>query len=302
MTDRHRVVEELRKMKGLIEKDPEVKAQFDKNGDGNIDGFEWEQVRQLVMQRLEHEEAEAEEARRLAADADVDFAQETVATVGAIAEEIYHNDLSKASAPDPTRLDDCEDFVLRQEGGVGQLFESMVRREYTISTVSGQVLGMLHQAENQMLQELTNRSLFEQPDLHFVMTEPSEGRVAVFKWTEGFTSRRMDIRDGAEGQMGHVTYKPSLLNHIYRVVSTFDQGVLQVKAALYKPFTLDILNHLGEKIGTVHRGWSGLGGFLSGGNAMRIQIKPGFTSSGQRLGLLAAALLEDLRAEGSRKQ
>ena len=67
--DRERLREELGRMRKLIQKDPEVLARFDTDGNGVIDGHEWEQVRQLVIQRLEREEAETAEASRLAAEA-----------------------------------------------------------------------------------------------------------------------------------------------------------------------------------------------------------------------------------------
>ena len=54
----------LREMRELIESDPAVKSRFDTDGNGVIDGFEWDQVRQLVTARLEREAAEAAESMR----------------------------------------------------------------------------------------------------------------------------------------------------------------------------------------------------------------------------------------------
>lgn len=50
--DRERLRQELKRMKELIANDPAVLARFDTDGNGVIDGEEWEAVRQVVIQRL----------------------------------------------------------------------------------------------------------------------------------------------------------------------------------------------------------------------------------------------------------
>jgi len=47
--DPERLREELRRMRVLIEKDPATRTRFDTDGNGVIDGDEWEQVWQLVI-------------------------------------------------------------------------------------------------------------------------------------------------------------------------------------------------------------------------------------------------------------
>lgn len=61
--DPQRLRAELEKMRQLIASDPKILAQFDTDGNGVIDGDEWEAVRNLVVQRLEREHMEAELAR-----------------------------------------------------------------------------------------------------------------------------------------------------------------------------------------------------------------------------------------------
>jgi len=89
----------------------------------------------------------------------------------------------------------------------------------------------------------------------------------------------------------------SLVKRKYHVTALMERGALAVQGKILKPFTMEITNDIGETIGTVVRGWSGLGGFLTGGNRMRIHVRPGSVTPNQRWGLIAAALLEDLGSE-----
>lgn len=68
--DAERLKLELQRMKELIASDPAVLAHFDADGNGVIDGQEWEAVRQVVIRRLEREAAEAELARQMLQELD----------------------------------------------------------------------------------------------------------------------------------------------------------------------------------------------------------------------------------------
>ena len=57
----------------------------------------------------------------------------------------------------------------------------------------------------------------------------------------------------------------------YEVCSPRDGSKLFVQNQLPHRFTLSILDVMEENIGQIERGFSGLGGFLSGGNKMRIR-------------------------------
>lgn len=56
MVDQDRLRQALREMKQRLNNDPELMARFDLNGDGRIDGLEWEAVRAFVIEELEHEQ------------------------------------------------------------------------------------------------------------------------------------------------------------------------------------------------------------------------------------------------------
>jgi hypothetical protein len=296
--DRERLREELRRMRALIEKDPEILARFDTDGNGVIDGHEWEQVRQLVIQRLEREEAEAIEASRLAAEAGEVFVA-TAAAPGAVAHAIYDADLpsSRSATSLPGGIDEADEMVLEQQGGLGQLFEGMARRRYSVLAADGSLLGSIDQVENEVMQGLANRSLFEIPDLHFRVCDGGSGATTTFRRSQGLARDCIDVIDPTGMHRASVEWKLSLLGRKFAVQPAGEGGVVTVKGSILRPFTLEIRDCVDDPIGTIERGWSGLGAFLTGGNRMRIRVRPGEGTPEQRWGLLAAALLADLSAE-----
>lgn len=64
--DRLRLNEELREMRRLIRSDPEMLARFDRDGNGSLDGEEWERVRQQVVRELARQLDETQPPRGVA--------------------------------------------------------------------------------------------------------------------------------------------------------------------------------------------------------------------------------------------
>lgn len=285
-------------MRVLIEKDPETKARFDTDGNGVIDGYEWDQVRQLVIQRLEREAAEQAEGQRLAAQAGEKFVA-AAAAPGSIAHAIHEGDLpaTGAAAAAPVSIAEADEMVLEQQGGLGQIFEGMVRRRYAVLAADGSPLGAVEQVENEMLQNLSRRSIFEVPDLHFRVVDAGSGTITTFSRTRGLALDRIDVLDAAGHLQAYVEWKLSLIGKKFVVTPAGEGGDVTVKSTIFHPFTLEIRDLVDDPIGTIERGWSGLGAFLTGGNRMRIRVNPGEVTPDQRWGLLAAALLADLSDE-----
>ena len=107
----------------------------------------------------------------------------------------------------------------------------------------------------------------------------------------------MGVFDERGMMFASTDWKFHLIWKKYEVCSTRDGSKLFVQNQLLHPFTLSILDVMEDNIGQIERGFSGLGGFLSGGNKMRIRIRGGEANAGLRWGLIAATLLTDLAQE-----
>jgi hypothetical protein len=299
--DPERLREELRRMRVLIEKDPATRNRFDADGNGAIDGDEWEQVRQLVIQRLEREEAEAAMAERLAARAGERIAAAPTLP-GAVAQAIHEGDLpaSRGSSATPESIGDADEMVLERQGALGALLGRMVRRRYAVFAADGSPLATIEQVENQMIQELTNQSILEFPDLHFRVVEAGNGNTTLFSRSRGLARDCIDVMDPAGRFRAAVEWKFSLLGGKLVVQPAGEGGPVTVKGSIFRPFTLEILDLVDDPIGRIEHGWSGLGAFLTGAHRTRIRVNPGEVSSDQRWGLLAAALLADVEADSHR--
>jgi hypothetical protein len=299
--DPERLREELRRMRVLIEKDPTTRDRFDADGNGAIDGDEWEQVRQLVIQRLEREEAEAALSERLAAKAGERIAA-TPTIPGAIAQAIHEGDLpaSRGSSPTPESIGDADEMVLERQGVLGALFGRMVRRSYAVFAADSSPLATIEQVENELFQNLTNQSILELPDLHFRVVEAGNGNTTVFSRARGLARDRIDVIDSAGRFCAAVEWKFSLLGRKLVVQPAGEGGPVTVTGSIFHPFTLELQDLVDDPIGRIEHGWSGLGAFLTGAQRTRIWVKPGEVSPDQRWGLLAAALLADLEAGSHR--
>jgi hypothetical protein len=83
MIDRRRLNDELRRLRELIRTDPRVLARVDRNGDGSIDGEEWERARRAIVGRLEQEVVNA-----------------SAPPAGELAREVYEQELRTDDEPE----------------------------------------------------------------------------------------------------------------------------------------------------------------------------------------------------------
>ena len=213
--DRERLSGELRRMRVLIEKDPEVKARFDSDGNGVIDGHEWEQVRQLVIQRLEREAAEEALGRQHAGESGEASAVAGPA-LGAVATAIFDGDLQSIAAI-PHSIGEANCMVLEQQGGLSQVFEGTFRRRYSVLAEDGSTLGSIEQVESEVVLGMARCSIFEHPDLHFRVSDAGTGTVTTFRRTQGLARDRIDVIDTAGLYRASVEWKLSLLGRKFEV-------------------------------------------------------------------------------------
>lgn len=322
MIDPDRLRQELARMKELIASDPEVLAQFDKDGNGVIDGAEWEEVRRLVIRRLEKEDFERQLAEKLLEEADEqepeiqgrDFSNLELAfdprrSNAGQADEIFEREVARrrhAQTPQHVRvsehgtLADCRELVLEQTGGIKQVFGGMFRREYSIRRRDGEVVGRIHQKQNEMLQDMTNLSLFRHKNVTFFIDDEVTNERFEMSRSASIGDNSIAVMNPNKRMIADTSWTLSFLRRKYEVRAVREGVSYYVRRLLLRPFTFEILDPFEEPIGTMSRGWSGIG-FLTGGNLFHIDIQED-VSPDVMWGLLAAALLADLDSEnGSRK-
>ena len=331
--DPDRLRRELKRIRELIATDPRVLARFDTDGNGVIDGQEWEAVRQLVVDRLERESAEAAEAARIRDEVErareeaergdepsgrdwsnlelaFDPRQDRRVQQRAIAEEVYEREVasrwSHTRGAESVRMSehgtlaDCHELILEQVGGVKQFFGNMFRREYIIRDGAGDEVGRVAQRENEMLQNLTDYRIFEDPDVNFVVHDQITHEEFNLRRSSGFSDNSIAVHNPKGLVIADTSWTLSFLRRKYEIRVTRDKLSYYVQRRLWRPFTYDVLDPFEEPIGTMHRGWSGLG-FVTGGNLFHIELDAD-VSPDAMWGFLAAALLADLDSEsGSRR-
>jgi hypothetical protein len=303
MPDPKRLRQELRKIRELIASDPAVLARFDLDGNGEIDGHEWEQVRQLVILRLDRQVQEEVERRQMtqALDEDGNAGPESggpsEAAVGGVAQQIYEEDLHTPHATNVGAIGDLREVVLRQEGGAKQLLGGMFRREYSLLDPSGRPVGTVQQRENELLQNMTNRDIFKVLDLHFDILDSLSGEQLEFQREEGLGRERIGIFDSRGLMIAWTAWRFNPVWRKYEACSASGTGRrLTVQNQLLKPWTLAVLSG-DQTVGRIERGFSGLGGLLTGGNQMRLIVEPDAADGPLMWALIAAALLNDLANE-----
>ncbi len=343
--DPQRLRDELKKMKQLIASDPRVLAHFDTDGNGVIDGEEWENVRQVVTRRLQREAAEAAAAQEyldgldaqqaaelarmeaemagddeepagrdfsnveLAFDPREKLAQERDRSV---ADDIYERELAARLHGDhPARhrapkvgeagsLADCRVLVLEQVGGAKQLFGNMFRRAYLIRDENGEEVGRVGQRQNEAIQDLTDFRILSDPDLHFDVEDYGTGERYTFHRSSNFSDNSIDVYNPRKFTIAISSWTLSFLRRKYEVRSVREGISYYVRRRALRPWTYDVLNPFDESIGTMQRGWSGLG-FLTAGNLFRIELDKDVDPDAM-WGFLATALLADLDTESNSRR
>jgi len=320
-------------MRRLIDEDPKVRKHFDTDGNGVIDGDEWEQVRQLVVRRLERQDEEAAESARMQAEYERELAEDPAASeqpqsasiedrdfsklelafdpraeqaAGSVAEEIYRQDLPRRVAPHVVRMGEdhtlgaYDELILEQQGGVKQLFGSMFRREYDVKTGDGEVVGHVVQRQNEMLQNMSSVSVFDLPEIEFHVEDYVASETFVFKRNRGLTDNSIMVLNPRGMMIATTSWTLSFVRRKYEVRIVREKMSYYVRRRMLRPWTYEVLDSFEDPIGEMQRGWSGFG-FLSGANLFRIVFDE-LVSADAMWGFLATALLADLDQEPSSRR
>lgn len=326
-------------MRELIAQDPALFARFDTNGDGTIDGEEWDAVRQLMIRRLEREAAEAEDARLALAELDDaqaaelarmeaemeaedaavaptaggarDFSNLELAfdpraqprSTGGLAEEIYAVDLAA-----PMR---GSDFASGAHG-IPSHRELVLEQAGGVKQLFGKLFRrsyVIRDARGDAIGVIGQRENEQLQDLTRItlVNYPD----LHFSLEDYATNARYELRHSvglgensislytARRELARTSWTLSFLRRRYEVRCVSQQVSYYARRRLSNPWSYDVLNPFEEKIGELQRGWTGLG-FLTMGNLFRIHVDVDVPPE-VMWGLVTTALLADLDSEsGSR--
>lgn len=255
MVDKRRLVQELRELKERLRNDPEVRAMYDLDGDGQISGEEWDLARKAVIAQLE-----AEQARAVADPAALEkvAGREQLEAAGTGAARRVHGRIA-AGSDLPAGHPFLEPaLVIRQLETRTELFFNVESTNaYRIMTPGGQEVGYAAETETGLLGTVTRNLLGTARS--FVMgirlhTTPND------MWIKRhFTLlfSRLQVADGPD-VVGQVRRRFSLLRRRYDLEPYYGgHRVLRIVGPIFKPWTFNVMD--GERqVGSIKKKWSGL--------------------------------------------
>jgi len=285
MADPEKLNDAITELRELVEADPALVRRIERDAAA----YSWESLELLLARRLQRAAAEAAEAGSRACD------------VSGVVREIVQDDLvaNPGATPGGRMLSECDELVLRQTDVPGLLVSNYVSRRYTIEDAAARELGEIQQVSNPARPVVAASALLDLPELRFDVLDRTIGQTFCFRRA----GDQLFVLDEAGTQLGFVHFKetPSL----YKVISSLDRGMLQIRPAVERPFQLLVFDNVGDEIGALERRFVGLGPFAGETNCIRVRVEPGRISPGQRLGLLATALLagiDDERGDRARER
>ena len=146
-----------------------------------------------------------------------------------------------------------------------------------------------------MVQNLGAVSVFDVPDLDFVVDDYVSGDQFRFRRTRGFSDNSITVTNPRGMTIASTSWTLSFVRRKYEIRVPTEGVSYYVRRRLLKPWTYDALDPFEDPIGDLQRGWNGLG-FLTGANLFHIGFEEPIGSSAM-WGFLATALLADLDTE-----
>lgn len=279
MADPRNQEEALELLQALIEADPALR---DRPRDEPL-------LHELLRRRLARAEAEAEEAARRS------DGPNRSPDVPGVVREILQDDLvaNPTTTPGGRMISECDEIVLAWNEVTPLLLSNYVRRCYAILDAAGRELGEVHQISNPSRGELAAHPLLDHSDLQFQVLDRTVGQTFVFRRA----GAQLYILDEVGTQLGFVHFKPGEALPSYKVVSSLDRGMIQLRTDCDRPYRLRVFGNIGDEIGTIQRRFVGPSPYLDETNRMRIRVEPGRVSPGQRWGLVAVAVLAGIDDE-----
>lgn len=286
--DPARLARELEQMRELIATDPAVRARFDTNGDGEIDGNEWHVVRQLVLRRLMAEALEAEAAHVVAEQQAIgqelptelgeagQLPRQPEGTDGSVAAAVFARDVAPAAQSPPADLFQHGRWTLDRST---ERLAPLGLREYRVLDFRGQPSG-----------EIVGRGGPGEATLEFDVRDMLTGKRYVLQRTAPPPRSCVVLFDPDGPELAFASQDARRRGFSCRVRT--EDGELVVQRKWWDPqrYTISVGSEVGE-IETSARA-QGLGGATT-----RVYAR-GALPLEARYGLFAASLLIDLLDDG----
>ncbi len=259
MVDKKKLVEQLRKLKKQIQEDPDVRAIYDLDGDGNISGEEWEKARKAVIAFMEATRTrEASEQSGLSRAAGV--AGVAVAGAAGAADQVFGRIKGKTTGSDEalagTLLAEQRVVVRQLVEGLELMTDFEGRNKYKFYNESGKELAHAEESDTGFLGAVSRNM--------WTSRRPFSMGISIHKTPETFWLNRrfefifsrIEVSDDNE-PIGTVQQKFSFLNRKYELDSYFGNRRLTVAGPIFKPWTFNVFAGT-QPVGSIKKRWSGL--------------------------------------------
>ena len=290
MVDKQRLIEELRELKRQIRNDPEVRAHYDLNGDGEIDGQEWDLTRKAVISYLESEEARNKEES-------VPKSAAVAGATAAVADQVFNRIKKSAThtdyAPAGTLLAEPAIIVSQKVEDLEVITDFEGRNKYRFLTEDGRELAKAQEGDTGTLGMFSRSFLGNRRPFTMWITDHKTNETVILKRHFDLIFSKIDVSDEDE-PIGTVQQRFGFFNKKYDLLTFFGDRNLSVVGPLFKPWTFDIFSG-DEQVGSIKKKWSGFlkEAFTKADNFLVSFDDPQLTA-GERKLILAAAIAIDM--------
>jgi uncharacterized protein YxjI len=257
MVDQNRLLEELRNLKKQIKSDPRVLAKYDLDGNGEIDGQEWELARKAVIASLEAEDSTPRDAGTSKAAMGASM---TGTALGGAASQIFNRMQGTAAgegaAPAGTLLAAAQVLVKQEVESLELVTSFEGRNRYGFYTPAGQKLAHAEEEATGIGGAILRNVFSNARAFSMGISVMGTAEVIGIKRHFEFIFSKMKVSD-SQGPVGEVNQRFSLLNRKYELVPYFASQKLTVSGPLFRPWTFNIMAG-GRQVGSIKKKWSGI--------------------------------------------
>lgn len=302
--DPEKLEREILAMREMIATDPEVLAHFDVNGDGVIDGAEWQAVVRLVTLRLQRE---AEDAARAQAVMDRDAG-------GAPTTEEIAREPTPQPTPEPRQSGELASHLYQDEV---RPYVSAVQSESPDSEIASMFelpRVVLEQSEKEFTGEHWMGYLVRDhrgvtvgriglrhstgEELHYDVWDAKTGSTLSLRQERRGRHQPLLAFDEAGQRLGFALWKSSLLG---RSKITFESEGRAGRATqqFFDEHVFDVCDSRDQAVGRIEHDWFGLGFLTGSGRQLHVQANGAISRAGWMV-MFATAIAADWCCERER--